>query len=106
VFAVPQYALPLVAMALWISASPSSHAIDLRSDGYHVFPPDNIQDAIDYLRGSCWIAEILGTEVRDKFADLKQAVADRSPRKLGNLIKPSEIQFHHEVQNQFLWNRF
>jgi glutamine synthetase len=68
--------------------------------------PDNIQDAIDSLRGSSWIAEILGEDVRDKFADLKQAVADRSPRKLGNLIKPSEIQFHHEVQNQYLWNRF
>jgi len=27
-------------------------------------------------------------------------------RKLGTLIKPSEIQFHHEVYNQSLWNEF
>ncbi len=51
-------------------------------------------------------AEALGHDVRDKYADLKQAAADRCPRKLGSLIKPAEIQFHHEVTNQYLWNRF
>ena len=25
---------------------------------------------------------------------------------LGKLIKPSEIQYHHEVYNQSLWNEF
>ena len=45
-------------------------------------------------------------DVVEKYADLKQTVADRSPRKLGTLIKPGEVQFHHEVFNQFLWNRF
>ncbi len=68
--------------------------------------PDNIYDAIHTLRGSDHIAALLGAEVRDKFAALKQASADRCPRLLGSLIKESEIQFHHEVQNQYLWNRF
>lgn len=68
--------------------------------------PDNIQDAIDHLRGSKFVADLIGADIRDKYADLKQAAADRSPRKLGTLIKTSEIQFHHEVTNQFLWNEF
>ena len=68
--------------------------------------PDNIYDAIEALRGSDFVAEALGEEVRDKYAELKQAAADRCPRRLGSLIKPSEIQFHHEVTNQYLWNRF
>ncbi|MHB8647320.1 MAG: glutamine synthetase family protein [Thermomicrobiales bacterium] len=68
--------------------------------------PDNIYDAIETLRGSGHVAEALGEEVRDKYAELKQASADRCPRRLGALIKPSEIQFHHEVTNQYLWNRF
>jgi len=68
--------------------------------------PDNIYDAIDDFRGSKLIASILGEEVQTRYADLKQASADRCPRRLGNLIKPAEIQFHHEVYNQDLWNRF
>jgi glutamine synthetase len=68
--------------------------------------PDNIQDAIAAMRESRYVAGILGCEVVEKYADLKQASADRCPRRLGTQIKPSEIQFHHEVTNQFLWNRF
>jgi glutamine synthetase len=68
--------------------------------------PDNIYDAIDDFRGSKLIANILGEDVQTRYADLKQASADRCPRRLGSLIKPSEIQFHHEVYNQDLWNRF
>ena len=68
--------------------------------------PDNIYDAIQQLRGSDYAAQLLGAEVRDRYADLKQASADRCPRLLGTQIKPSEVQFHHEVTNQYLWNRF
>jgi glutamine synthetase len=68
--------------------------------------PDNIYSAIQDMRGSNWAAELLGEEVRDKYAELKQASADRCPRLLGGLIKTAEIQFHHEVTNQYLWNRF
>lgn len=68
--------------------------------------PDNIYDAIDCFGSSSYAAQLLGEDVRDKFAALKTAAADRSPRRLGTLIKASEIQYHHEVQNQFLWNLF
>jgi glutamine synthetase len=70
------------------------------------FLPDNIYDAIDTFQGSSFVAEILGEHVAQKYADLKLAAADRCPRKLGTVIKRSEIQFHHEVTNQFLWSRF
>jgi glutamine synthetase len=68
--------------------------------------PDNIYDAINCFAGSRYTAQLLGEDVRDKFALLKTTVADRSPRRLGTIIKPSEIQYHHEVQNQYLWNIF
>lgn len=74
--------------------------------GQEAILPDNIYDAIQSFCASGYTADILGTEVRDKYAELKQASADRCPRKLGTVIKPSEIQFHHEVTNQYLWNRF
>ena len=64
--------------------------------------PDNIQDAIDAFKGSSYIAQLFGTDVVEKFADLKQTVADGRPLKLGTVIKPGEIQFHHEVFNQYL----
>ena len=70
------------------------------------FLPDNIYDAIQAFRGSQYMTELLGEEVQQKFADLKQAAADRCPRALGTLIKRSEVMFHHEVTNQFLWNMF
>jgi glutamine synthetase len=68
--------------------------------------PDNIYDAISDFRKSALITELLGAEVQAKYADLKEAVADRCPRKLGTLIKRAEVQFHHEVTNQYLWSRF
>jgi glutamine synthetase len=68
--------------------------------------PDNIYTAIDDFRGSEWIAEILGADVQGRFADLKLAAAERSPRQLGTFVKPSEVQYHHEIYNQALWNHF
>jgi glutamine synthetase len=68
--------------------------------------PDNIYDAIADFRASALIAEALGSDVQGKYADLKETVADRCPRKLGTLIKRAEVQFHHEVTNQYLWSRF
>jgi glutamine synthetase len=70
------------------------------------FLPDNIYDAIEPFRASAFAAELLGPDVRDKYVEAKLASADRCPRKLGTLIKRSEVQFHHEVTNQYLWNRF
>jgi glutamine synthetase len=70
------------------------------------FLPDNIYDALRAFKSSRFVAQILGEEVRDKFAELKQAQADRCPKALGAQIKTSEVQFHHEVTNQYLWNQF
>jgi glutamine synthetase len=68
--------------------------------------PDNIYRAIDDFRSAKWTTELLGEDVKGRYADLKQASADRCPRLLGTIVKPPEVQFHHEVYNQFLWNKF
>ncbi len=68
--------------------------------------PDHIQQAIDDFKASNWIANIIGSDVQGRFADLKQASADRCPRALGTFVKGFEVQYHHEVYNQSLWNLF
>ena len=77
---------------------------DLRGPGRYL--PDNIQQAILDFKESKWIGQILGTDVQGRYADLKQAAANRSPRELGTIVKGSEVQFHHAVYNQSLWNLF
>ncbi len=68
--------------------------------------PDNVYTAIDNFRKAEWTTKLLGEDVKGRYADLKQASADRCPRLLGTIVKPAEVQFHHEVYNQFLWNEF
>ncbi len=70
------------------------------------FLPDNIMDAIKTFKASPFMTEILGEQVVTKFAELKIASADRCPKLLGSSIKQAEIQFHHEVTNQYLWSQF
>ena len=70
------------------------------------FLPDNIYDAIRMFKSSRFAAEILGEGVHAKFAEVKQLQADRCPKALGGVIKSCEVQFHHEVTNQYLWNIF
>jgi len=70
------------------------------------FLPDNIYDAIRLFKTSRLAVEIMGEEPHGKFAELKQLSADRCPKELGTMVKPCEIQFHHEVTNQMLWNTF
>jgi glutamine synthetase len=81
-----------------------SGAENLRAGGRYL--PDNIQTAIEDFKDSAWIAKILGGDVQSRYAELKQAVADRSPRELGTFVKGSEVQFHHELYNQLMWNLF
>ena len=81
-----------------------SDAANLREGGRYL--PDNIQKAIDDFQASPWIAAILGSDVQGRYAELKQAVANRSAKDLGTFVKASEVQFHHEVYNQSLWNLF
>jgi glutamine synthetase len=68
--------------------------------------PDNIYTALDHFRSAEWTTKLLGEDVKGRYADLKQTAADRCARSLGTFVKTPEVQFHHEVYNQFLWNMF
>jgi glutamine synthetase len=68
--------------------------------------PDNIYTAIENFRKADWTKTLLGEDVKGRYADLKQAAADRCARALGTFVKAPEVQFHHEVYNQYLWNQF
>ncbi|GIU80783.1 MAG: glutamine synthetase [Bryobacteraceae bacterium] len=68
--------------------------------------PDNIYDAIENFRKAAWTSTLLGEDVKGRYADLKQASADRCPRLLGTFVKTPEVQYHHEVYNQYLWSLF
>lgn len=70
------------------------------------FLPDNIYDALDNFLNAEWTGKLLGEDVKARYADLKRASADRCPRLLGTFVKSPEVQYHHEVYNQYLWNRF
>ena len=68
--------------------------------------PDNIYAALDDFRASGWTTKLFGADVKERYAELKQASADRCPRLLGTFVKKPEVQYHHDVYNQFLWNQF
>jgi glutamine synthetase len=68
--------------------------------------PDNIYTAIENFEKSEWTTKIFGADVKARYGDLKRGAADRCPRALGTVVKAPEVQFHHEVYNQFLWNLF
>lgn len=68
--------------------------------------PHNIHEALHEFNNSDFIAEALAFGARTKYADWKEASADRCPKLLGKHIKPAEVMFHHEVTNQYLWQRF
>jgi glutamine synthetase len=68
--------------------------------------PDNIYTAMDNFLAADWTTTLLGADVKGRYADLKRASADRCPRLLGTFVKVPEVQYHHDVYNQFLWNLF
>ncbi|MDD9952567.1 MAG: glutamine synthetase [Zetaproteobacteria bacterium] len=68
--------------------------------------PDNIHDAIRHFRSSDWMTELLGHELKEEYVTQKQHTAWRSPKSLGSLVKESEVLYHHEITNQFLWSQF
>jgi glutamine synthetase len=70
------------------------------------FLPDNIYDAIRHFKASAFVSKLLGEDVQTKYAEVKQMSADRCPKALGSVIKTAEVQFHHEVTNQYLWSMF
>ncbi|MCC7497397.1 MAG: glutamine synthetase [Bryobacterales bacterium] len=77
---------------------------NLRSSGRLL--PDNIYDAMENFNHSEWTTTLLGEDVKSRYETLKKASADRCARLLGTIVKKAEVQFHHEVYNQYLWNRF
>jgi glutamine synthetase len=68
--------------------------------------PDNIYTALADFKKSAWTSKLFGEDVKGRYADLKQASADRCARQLGTFVKVPEVQYHHEVYNQYLWNMF
>jgi len=68
--------------------------------------PDNVYTALEDFRGAAWTTTLLGEDVKGRYADLKQASADRCARLLGTIVKAPEVQYHHDVYNQLLWNNF
>src|ERR1035441_50104 len=68
--------------------------------------PDNIYDALDNFNKAEWTTKLFGDDVKARYVDLKKASADRCPRLLGTFVKTPEVQYHHEIYNQFLWNMF
>jgi glutamine synthetase len=70
------------------------------------FLPDNIYDAMTDFEKAAWTTKLFGEDVKARYLDLKKASADRCARLLGTVVKAPEVQFHHEVYNQYLWNQF
>jgi len=68
--------------------------------------PDNIYTALENFETAAWTTTLLGADVKGRYAELKRTAADRCPRSLGTVVKTPEVQYHHEVYNQFLWNQF
>jgi glutamine synthetase len=68
--------------------------------------PDNIYDALANFNSAEWTSKLLDPDVKARYADLKAGSADRCPRLLGTFVKAQEVQYHHEVYNQYLWNLF
>jgi glutamine synthetase len=68
--------------------------------------PDNIYTALENFNKAEWSSKLLGADVKGRYADLKKAAADRCAHDLGTFVKAPEVQYHHEVYNQYLWNMF
>jgi glutamine synthetase len=68
--------------------------------------PSNIYDAIRVFKSSDFTTELLGEEAKERYLELKETAANRSPKELGRTIKKSEVLYHHEITNQYLWNKF
>src|ERR1700686_2729589 len=68
--------------------------------------PDNIYDAMANFDKADWTTTLFGEDVKQRYLDLKKAAADRCARLLGTFVKSQEVQYHHDVYNQYLWNKF
>ncbi|HVA38313.1 MAG TPA: glutamine synthetase family protein [Candidatus Dormibacteraeota bacterium] len=97
------YMVMLAVFKTGLEGSISSIANLRQADRYL---PDNIYDALADFRKAEWTTTLLSADVKERYAELKQGSADRCPRLLGTFVKAQEVQYHHEVYNQYLWNMF
>lgn len=70
------------------------------------FLPSTINESLRIFKASSYMTNLLGSSPKEKYAGLKQEVANRNPRDLGSSIKEAEVVYHHEVTNQYLWGGF
>lgn len=70
------------------------------------FLPDTIHDALRLFKASDYTSKLLGEVPKQKYANTKHLVANRSGSELGRNIKSAEVIYHHEVTNQALWSNF
>ena len=68
--------------------------------------PGNIHDSLRIFKSSDLMTDVLGEKTKDMYSNLKEKVADRAHKELGKSIKKSEVIYHHEITNQYLWNQF
>lgn len=78
----------------------------VQNGGTYKILPGNIYEALDYFESSEFVKQTLGEHNKNKYVELKEAVADRSPKALGTKVKNGEILFHHEIRNQVLMSDF
>src|SRR3981081_4049755 len=64
---------------------------DLRAAARYL--PDNIYDALENFRKAEWTTKLLGEDVKNRYADLKQSSADPCPRLLRTFVKAPEVQY-------------
>ena len=75
--------------------------------------PDNIYDAMDNFKKAEWTTKLLGEDVKGRYADLKQASADRCPRAArhvrqgaGSAVPPRGLQsvpLEHVLGESWSW---
>jgi len=70
------------------------------------FLPSTITDSIRLFQASTFIDTIIGSSAKEKYLEHKKIVRNRNPRELGTTVKAAEVLYHHEVTNQYLWNKF
>ena len=59
------------------------------------------------FRNAEWTTTLLGEDVKEPVRGPQAGVRPTAARaQLGTFVKAPEVQFHHEVYNQFLWNLF
>lgn len=68
--------------------------------------PSNIYDALRYFKRSSFMEEAMGRDPFRKLAEVKETAANRCPKDLGTKVKRGEVLYHHDITNQYLWNKY